>query len=209
MNKLLLSLIASFFVFGSALAQTGKGHKYVGGSFYFNYDKNGTTTNYSFDTGTTVYTQKDMVSLNIAPEFGFFLSDKWAIGIQPGYTRTSGTEISSFYSDVNSAQNYTYANDYHTDYVGLAINLRYYWMLSEKVGIFPQFGISSSHILNDFTNGGLTIGGSPNVVFFPTPKLGINMGFGNASYYYNYRSGNTIVNLSLSNSFNFGLNYYW
>jgi hypothetical protein len=54
--------------------------------------------NYNYDTGVTQYFNNDIVSFNISPEFGFFLSDKWAIGIQPGYSRVSGTEVSNFYS---------------------------------------------------------------------------------------------------------------
>ncbi|RFZ90883.1 hypothetical protein D0C36_18200 [Mucilaginibacter conchicola] len=208
MKKTLL-FIFSVFLVSTASAQIGKGQKYFGGSLYVNYDRDGNTTNYTFPTGTTVYTQRNLLNLNISPEFGFFLNNHWALGIQPGYSRISGTEISSFYSDTNTTQNFTTTHDYHTDYVGLTVNLRYYWMLSDKVGIFPQFGVSSSHVLNDFTNGGLSIGGGPNLVFFPTQKLGVNMGFGNASYNYNYRSGNTVLNLSLSNTFTFGLNYYW
>ncbi|HEK21294.1 hypothetical protein [Mucilaginibacter sp.] len=209
MKKTLLTAILLFSLSTALLAQTGEGYKYLGGSIYFNYNRDGNTTNYTYPTGNVVYTQEHLLNLNISPEFGFFMSKNWALGIQPGYTRASGREVSNFYSNQNSASNFTTVNSFHTDYIGLAVNLRYYWMFNDKVGIFPQFGVSTSHILNDFSNGGLTIGGTPNVVFFPTPKLGVNMGFGNASYYYNYRSGNTVVNLSVSNSFNFGLNYYW
>ena len=209
MKKLLLITFAALFIFGTASAQTGKGHKYLGGSFTFNYDEDGTVQNVNFDSGTTQYFNKDIVSFNISPEFGFFLSDKWAIGIQPGYSRVSGTETSNFYSSVNEANNYSYTRKYHTDIVGLAVNLRYYCMLTDKFGIYPQMGISTSHIANDFTNGHFAAYAGPNVVFFPTPKVGLNMGFGNISYQYNYLSHGSFVNASLNNNFNFGINYYF
>jgi hypothetical protein len=209
MKKLLLTAITSLFIFCAALAQTGKGHKYLGGSFTFSYDEDGTVQNYNFDTGVTQYLNHDIVSFNISPEFGFFLSDKWAIGIQPGYSRVSGTETSNFYSNVNAANNYSYTSKYHTDIIGLAINLRYYCMLTDKFGIYPQMGISSSHIANNFTNGHFAAYAGPNVVFFPTPKVGLNMGFGNISYQYNYLSHGSFVNASLNNNFNFGINYYF
>ena len=209
MKKLLLIAITTLFIVGSASAQTGKGHKYLGGSFTFSYDEDGTVQNYNFDTGVTQYLNHDIISFNVSPEFGFFLSDKWAIGIQPGYSRISGTETSNFYSNTNPANNYTYTRKYHTDIVGLAVNLRYYCMLTDKFGIYPQMGISTSHIANDFTNGHLAAYAGPNVVFFPTPKVGLNMGFGNISYQYNYLSHGSFVNASLNNNFNFGINYYF
>jgi hypothetical protein len=209
MKKILLITFAALFIFGTASAQTGKGYKYIGGSFTFNYDEDGTVQNINFDSGTTQYFNKDIVSFNISPEFGFFLSDKWAIGIQPGYSRVSGTETSNFYSSVNEANNYSYTRKYHTDIVGLAINLRYYYMVNDKIGFYPQFGVSTSHIANDFTNGHFSAYAGPNVVFFPTPKIGLNMGFGNAGYQYNYLSHGSVLSLSLNNSFNFGVNYYF
>jgi hypothetical protein len=208
MKKLLLTAI-TVLIFGAAFAQTGKGHKFIGGSFNFSYDEDGTVQNYNFDTGVTQYFNHNITSFNISPEFGFFLNDKWAIGIQPGYSRVSGTETSNFYSSVDQSKNYTYTRKYHTDIIGLAINVRYYCMLTDKFGIYPQMGISTSHIANNFTDGNLSVYGGPNVVLFPTPKVGLNMGFGNASYHYNYLSHGSFFNLSLNNSFNFGINYYF
>ncbi|RYU91556.1 hypothetical protein EWM62_06345 [Mucilaginibacter terrigena] len=209
MKKLLLITFAVLFVSAAASAQTGKGHKYLGGAFTFSYDEDGTVQNYNFDTGVTQYFNKDIVSFNISPEFGFFLSDKWAIGIQPGYSRVSGTEVSNFYSSTDPTKNYSYTSKYHTDIIGLAINLRYYCMITEKFGIYPQMGISSSHIANNFTDGHFAAYAGPNVVFFPTPKVGLNMGFGNVSYQYNYLSHGSFLNASLNNNFNFGINYYF
>ncbi|MBB5394859.1 hypothetical protein [Mucilaginibacter sp. AK015] len=209
MNKLLLTTITALFIFFTASAQTGKGHKYIGGSFTFSYDEDGTVQNVNFDSGTTQYFNKNIIRFNISPEFGLFLGDKWAIGVQPGYSRVSGTEISNFYSDTDPTKNYSYTSKYHTDVIGLALNIRYYCMLTDKFGIYPQAGISSSHIANNFTDGHFAAFAGPNVVFFPTPKVGLNMGFGNISYQYNYLSHGSFVNASLNDNFVFGINYYW
>jgi hypothetical protein len=209
MKKLLLITFTALFIFGTASAQTGKGQKYLGGSFTFSYDQDGTVQNFNYDSGTTQYFNKDIVSFNISPEFGFFLNDKWAIGIQPGYSRVSGTEVSNFYSSTNTANNYSYTHKYHTDIVGMQINLRYYCMFNNKFGIYPQAYLATVHNVNSFGTGSLSLGAAPNVVFFPSPKIGLNMGFGNAGYRYNYKSGGSSVNLSLNNSFNFGVNYYF
>jgi hypothetical protein len=209
MKRHLLTLLLMLFAAGMASAQIGKGHKFVGGSFALNYDEAGTLTYYNYTQGTTQYINKNILSFNVNPEFGWFLGDNLTLSIQPGYSRVSGTETSNYFSNNNTADNYSNTRDYHTDIVGLGINLRYYWMLSDKFGIFPQVGISSNHVLNNFTVGSLTVGGSPNVVFFPTKKLGINMGVGNAWYNYNYQTNGSTVALNLNSNFNFGLNYYW
>jgi hypothetical protein len=209
MKKLLLTAIISIFIFGAASAQTGKGHKYLGGSFNFSYDEDGTVQNFNYDSGLTQYYNYKITKFNFSPEFGFFLSDKWTIGIQPGYSRVSGTETSNFFSTTNTAKNYSFTDKYHTDIIGLAINLRYYCMFNDKFGIYPQMGISSSHLANSFSNGHFAAFAGPNVVFFPSPKVGLNMGFGNLSYQYNYKSRGSFVNASLNNNFNFGVNYYF
>ncbi|MFD0765340.1 hypothetical protein ACFQZI_10795 [Mucilaginibacter lutimaris] len=209
MKKLLLTAITSVFILGAAQAQVGKGHKFIGGSFNFSYDEDGTVQNFNFDSGVTQYFNYKITNFNISPEFGFFVGNKLAIGIQPGYSRVSGTETSNFYSATTPASNYSYTNKYHTDIVGLAINLRYYCMVNDKFGFYPQMGVSTSHVANDFTNGHFAAYAGPNVVFFPSPKVGLNMGFGNISYQYNYLSHSNFVNASLNNNFNFGVNYYF
>jgi hypothetical protein len=208
--KLLLLPLFIFTLIGSVSAQTDKGNFYIGGSLYYNYDGGpGTTTLYTFTTGTTNYTVNNLTTFQFSPEFGYFLSKKWAIGIQPNYSRSSGTETNVFTSFTDPATNFTKVDDYHTDVIGLTVSLRYYCMLTDKIGIFPQFGISSQNDLKNFSNGALTFLASPNIVFFPTPKLGINMGFGNIKYATDYHFNNSYVNIGFNNAISFGLNYYW
>ncbi|GGG99621.1 outer membrane beta-barrel protein [Mucilaginibacter phyllosphaerae] len=209
MKKILLTAITLILFVGASSAQIGKGHKYLGGSFNFSYDEDGTTQNYIFDTGISQYSNYKIVSFNISPEFGFFLNDKWAIGIQPGYSRVSGTETTNFASTSSAVSSYTYTNKYHTDIIGLAVNLRYYYMINDKFGIYPQMGLSTTHNADNLNNGHLSAFAGPNVVFFPSPKVGLNMGFGNLSYQYSYLTKGSYFNASLNNNFNFGVNYYF
>ena len=194
----------------SASAQVNKGNYYVGGSLSYNYDGGpGTTTQYNFSTGTTNYTVNNVATFQISPEFGYFLSKNWSIGIQPNYSRSSGTETNAFTSTTVGINSYTTVNNYHIDVVGLTLNFRYYCMLTDKIGIYPQFGISSQNNIKDFSNGEITLLASPNIVFFPTPKLGINMGFGNVKYATDYHFKSNVVNVGLNDAIFFGLDYYW
>lgn len=205
-------LILSLFmltIIGSASAQVDKGSYYLGGSLYYNYDGGpGTTTVYNFSTGYTAYTVSKLTTFQINPEFGYFLSKKWAIGIQPNYSRSSGTETNVFTSYTDATHDYTAVDTYHIDVVGLTVNFRYYCMLTDKIGVFPQFGISSQNNIKDFKNGEITVLATPNIVFFATPKLGINLGFGNAKYATDYHFNNSYVNVGFNNTISFGLNYY-
>ncbi len=90
--NLLILFISLFAIIDSASAQTEKGNFYIGGSLYYNYDGGpGTTTVYNYPTGTTNYTVNNLASFQFNPEFGYFLSKNWSIGIQPNYSRSSQT----------------------------------------------------------------------------------------------------------------------
>ncbi|CAN5245546.1 hypothetical protein BH09BAC6_BH09BAC6_18880 [soil metagenome] len=209
MKQKLLLLIIFLISSIAVMAQIGKGQHYIGGSLSYNYDSYGSSSTYNFNTGYTIYANKNISTFAINPQVGFFISDKWSIGIQPIYSRTSGTASSSFYSYSTPANNYVSSDNYHTSVLGLGINLRYYYMITDKVGFFPEFGLSSINNLTYFKYGTLTLGGSPNIVFFPTPKIGVNLGFGKIAYSFDYQAKTSIFNLGLNNNIAFGLNYYW
>ena len=155
--RLLILSIFTILIVSSASAQIDKGSHYIGGSLYYNYDGGpGTTTLYTYPTGTTLYTVSGITTFQINPEFGYFFSKKWAIGIQPNYSYSSGTETNAFTSTTTGINSFTTSDQYHLNIVGLTISLRYYYMLTDKIGVFPQFGISSQNAVKDFGNGELT-----------------------------------------------------
>jgi hypothetical protein len=206
---LLASVLLLSGIFSASAQDVGKGCFYIGGSFNYNYDQAGTSTTYTYPTGTTLYTNEHVTNIQLSPDFGFFLSKNWAVGIQLGYNRVSGTEINAYTADDNTTTSYTTVHNYHTDAFGLGAHVRYYWMLSDRVGIFPQFGFTTSNDVNNFNDGTLAIGGNPNIVFFATPRLAINLGFGNIEYDLNYLSKTSSFNVGLNTNIGFGLNYYW
>lgn len=209
-QKLLLSLLFLFTCGVATLsAQTNRGQLFAGGSLSYNYDSYGTTSNYTFIGGYTIYQNKNISVFNFNPEIGYFLSDNFSVSLQPAFSHTSGTEISNYYSYTTAADNNFTTNDYHSSAAGVSINIRYYWMITNKVGIFPQFGIGTLNNTKHFDYGTLTVAASPNIVFFPTPNLGINLGFGKAVYNMDYQTKESTFNAGLNNNFSFGVNYYW
>jgi hypothetical protein len=191
------------------IAQPKKGKFYLGGSFNYNYNTYGSMTTYNFSSGYTHYFLTNVSAFSINPEFGYFLSNKWSIGIQPTYQRNSGTETSYFYSYTNSANNYISTDNYHSNIAGVGIIIRYYAMITEKFGFFPQLGVSTLNNISKPSYGTLNIAAVPNFVFFATPKLGVNLGFGNLSYNLDYQTKNHGINAGLNNNITFGLNYFW
>lgn len=210
MKQKLLALSILFFVFISAAsAQTGKGAFYLGGSVSYDYSSFGSTSTYNFNNGYTDYTTTKIAALSIRPEIGFFISNKWSIGVQAVYSRTSGTETSKYYSYTNSADNYVSSDKYHDDIAGIGVHARYYCMITDKFGFFPELGISTLNNTTYFKYGTLSIGSTPNFVFFPTPKLGVNLGFGGLAYNLDYQTKDSTFHLGLNDNISFGLNYYW
>lgn len=209
--RLLLSafLLPAIFT-GNALAQAQKGQTFIGGSLGVNYDGNtGGSTYIPYLEGFTQYSISKTTTVQINPEFGYFISDNWSVSLQPTFSHSSGTETSYYTDYTNVNNNYLYSDKYNLNMIGIGINFRYYWMFTEKVGVFPQFGISDTNNIKQFGYGILGAGANANLVFFPTPDLGINLGFGNLAYNLNYKTHISTFNFGLNNSLMLGLNYYF
>ncbi|HVW97406.1 MAG TPA: hypothetical protein VHA56_15645 [Mucilaginibacter sp.] len=207
------ALLAFFFLLiaglGTSYAQTQKGGFYLGGSFSYDYSSFGSSSTTTFTNGTTYYSTTGINTVSVRPEFGFFISDNWSIGIQPVYSRTGGTETSNFVSSVDQTQNFVSSDKYHNTILGLGLHARYYCAISDKFGFFPEFGIATLNNSKYFNYGTFSVGATPNFVFFPTPKLGVNLGFGGVSYNVDYQTKDDTFHFGLNDSISFGLNYFW
>ncbi|MCR8557077.1 hypothetical protein KXD93_05465 [Mucilaginibacter sp. BJC16-A38] len=208
-QKLLAFFILLISISTAASAQTTKGTFYLGGSVSYDYSSFGSSSVIDYSEGYTNYVTSKIGNLSIRPEIGFFISDKWSIGVQAVYSRNSGTETSNYFSYTNSADNYVSSDKYHTDVAGIGVHARYYCMISDKFGFFPELGISTLNNTTYFKYGTFSIGTTPNFVFFPTQKLGVNLGFGGLAYNLDYQTKDSTFHLGLNDNISFGLNYYW
>jgi hypothetical protein len=82
-------------------------------------------------------------------------------------------------------------------------------MLSDKFGFFPEFGVSTVNNTTYFSYGTFSVGATPNFVFFPTTKLGVNLGFGGLAYNLDYKTNDATFHFGLNDNISFGLNYFW
>ena len=128
---ILLGLVASFLLCaGNASAQD-----YIGGSFSFNGNSNKTTmSSTSYRTGGTV--------LSIAPDLGWFLGDKWAVGVRPWVGFGSNTD-----SDENLSKTFTLGVNPYARYQVLGHNRFGLWAEADpKIGYTQNKSEDREHV---------------------------------------------------------------
>ena len=200
MKKIILSMVAVL-ALSTANAQDKKESKgfgfsegdiYVGGMLKYNNEKN--------DNGTTSVTTS---SSTIAPEAGYFLTDKFAItlGVALGNTDNGTTKTKTFGANVGG---------------------RYYFLnMGERFKTYTNFGLGFGSDDNggngaDKTNT-FSIGGGLGINYFVTSNLAIDFQLSNVIGYSSEKTGdvktNSIdVNANVFNNFfgstaSFGLIY--
>jgi hypothetical protein len=177
MKNLFTVGVATLLLSLTGFAQNGKGKWLVGSVIDFNSRTNSTTLNQA----NPVESKSTQVS--VYPRVGYFLADRWAVGIAPGwsYNKQNGTAETNI--------NRTYS---------IAPFVRYYQPVGEKLGIFGELGgisYTTTRADRNSTNGqmiqkssfqNVNLGASvrPGVVYFITPKIGIETSFGSVGFGY-------------------------
>jgi hypothetical protein len=183
MRNLFTVSVATLLLSLTGFAQNGKGKWLVGSVVEFG-TRTGTTT---INQSNPVESKSTQVS--VYPRVGYFFADRWAVGLVPGlsYTKQTGS--------AETSTNRAYS---------IAPFVRYYQPVGEKLGIFGELsGISYTSGSGDrnATNGGMISKSSfqnvnlgayvrPGVVYFITPKIGLETSFGSVGFGY-FTSKNT------------------
>lgn len=172
----------------SGFAQTDKGKVMLGGNTSYFYNK----TNYSSSQAT------------IIPSFGYFIKNNLAIGSDFTYTR-----YKNLYNSNNGINNYNISNG-----IGVSPFIRYYKFIENKLAFFGQANIGAMHSHSHYTENtsnptSNTIAGNinlkPGLVYFISPKIGVELTFGGISYFYNHISFDNNSPEINSQNFNFNL----
>lgn len=134
MKKILFCLVLLSFVMPFAKAQS-VGDKWVGGSIGFTTSKE--------DDKLRTY------DYNIVPEFGYILSDRFALGIALGYDHAE--YVSSYHSAENAFSDYV---DYVVDKNGFVVNpfVRYTILKGSIGGLFVDGGINYKYYKIQYHN---------------------------------------------------------
>ena len=210
-----ISFIAFVFIFISNLnAQVGQGF-FLGGSSGFSISSS------ESKDGSTAVKGPTTTTYNIMPRVGYYFTDEFAAGVIVGYAgstvrSTTGVETTTSSNTINAAIFGRYAMG-----IGEETNFAFFGDLS--VGISSTTGkteVGSSSTKAD-PKLDFYLGLSPGIIFFPTPKFGLEASIGNIFYLGistitnvdNEEETDMNTNISFLNfntmSFNLGLNYYF
>jgi hypothetical protein len=207
----------------SGYSQIEKGKKIIGGQFGLS------GSNYSrVDSSTSYKSATSMFQIN--PKIGYFIKDNFAIGVIGNFTISGGNGKKV---DINS----TSTSKGRSISFGVGGFARYYIKISDKFHFFVNGNILYTHSpythleytptsnIQVFTSqpptfNTISIAVSPGLVYFPSPKLGIEASFGNLTYNYLASKNKTVsynnhynsssYGFTMSPAFlNLGMNYYF
>ena len=191
MKNLFTVAVAILFTSLTGFAQQARGKWLVGGGIE-STSINSTTTN---PTRENKFSQ-----LSINPKVGYFFADRWAVGLAPGY---------AFLNQKDSAQ-VSKGRGYNA-----GVFVRYYQPIGEKLALFGELngiGYGAGNTTRTFVGSPLTqeltyrnfsIGAfiRPGIVYFITPKIGLETSFNGLSLgYFNNKNTSILRNVPASRS---------
>lgn len=170
MKKRIYLIVIIVFAANYANCQLTKGNWMIGGGASFRSSK--------YETNTSAYSKQTLV--NLSGDVGYFIIDKLAIGLKPGYERTGTKGNSNPLNDIN-------VNTYN-----IGPFARYYFLDAEKyVNIFSevsyQYGImkTSQGVSQNSNN----FSGVLGCAAFFNSSVALEFTLGYSSYLYNNNSG--------------------
>jgi hypothetical protein len=214
MRKSLLTFIAIVTI-TNCYSQTEKGKKIIGGQF------NLSSYNYS-DLDTLFKFDRNYLEFQIVPSFGYFIKDNFAIGVNLNFGFSNSTEKNA--NSYNTLTETTAkANSISYGGGGFA---RYYKKIADKFFFYANGEVAYTYKVqkSDYSTSNpnyvypptspahqevqyntISVEINPGLVYFATPKLGIQTSFGDIFY-----NNSTSKNISLlhdnhNNSHNYGI----
>jgi len=204
MKKVILIAMACFAII-TCQSQTEKGKMFIGGLINFS---DGNTSYY--DTSGLTGTSKNY-HFQITPNYGYFIKDNFAIGVNLNYLTQSTTNDNTNNSAANI--NYTQTKNIY----GAGVFARYYkklignFMFIANGSIAYNYEVDGETGISDPINENNKINSfnvtiTPGLVYFISPKFGLETTFGNLNYSYSSTKNNDTSSQSKINTSNFGLN---
>ncbi|UOQ66101.1 hypothetical protein [Hymenobacter volaticus] len=197
-QKLALGALLMGTTMGVAQAQTEAGKLLLNGRISYFNTKSESSSIGSIDYPLSTQENNRSVGFTFSPQISFFVANNLALGIATEIS--TGRNIAS-YTQFNSTDNtYLYGNSKSTSRgINIGPFVRYYKMIGEKTGFYGQLDgryqyqsqKTNSNYLgslnrNDYyetkTTGG-AVNLTPGFVYFPSPKVGLELTMGGLSYY--------------------------
>lgn len=194
----ILSFLLAFGI-NLSIAQTTKGTQFLGLTVGFGIGDSKTT-------GISPLEQTQL-SFSFAPQYSYFIADKWELGGSVGYSYSKSKY--TYLEDENSNSEYK-LNSY-----GSSLFLRRHILITEKIalraGPYASYSYGKEKNEPKETNPEydpdskmFSTGVNLGIEFFPVERLGISANLANISYQYQKTGGLPYENLT-HNSFNAGL----
>lgn len=220
MKKALL-VSMTIFTITTAYSQTEKAKKFIGGRISLNGNNNSYLD-------TVAKRGEHGFKIQIMPNYGYFIKDNLVVGanLNLGINNSSST-----YGYINFPPDQTYKS--HSIIYGIGGFARYYKKITDNFLFFLNGGISYSYEterieqttythpvlpVQEILTNNISFGAYPGLVYFITPKLGIEAGLGNLNYNISSSKNKTILNGNKTvsdsyginlNTLSFGLSYYF
>jgi hypothetical protein len=185
MKKFLILIAVLLFTYSISNAQTEKGTQTLGVNLGFTSNTSNNLSISTFDNSTTTLNSKT-TNFNIGPNYSYFIADKIDIAVTLSYNSSVLNNKDNTNSYPLKQSNYNY---------GGSINIRKYFMYANKFGIRtgPYIGYANGgqKILYTGTNAPSDLNSKSNyynaginldMVYYPTPKLGIAATLANLAY---------------------------
>jgi hypothetical protein len=159
MKKVILSLVAVVALAFGANAQTDKGSMFIGGTLGFSSEK-------------VEGADESATAFEIAPRFGYFVADNFAIGLGVGFTSTkeavpNAEAATSFFVNPFARYYVPTAGENFKFFAELGVNYSTGDFLTTQDGIIGAFPVEASAF-------GVNL--SPNFAFFPASNWAIEFG---------------------------------
>lgn len=210
MKKLLFGLLTTF-ILVAGNAQTDAGNMFIGGTLNF-----GTAS--FFNPDSSGYFKGSTFDFAIAPEFGYFVADNFAVGVSVFFGSATATSYSMYYS-LTQKQKVSelgfggglfgqYFIELNKDlYLTFKGTLGYYNIVGETSFTTPAFlglpettTIISKHSINEIS---FTI--IPSIEYFVNDNLSLSLGFGNLYFSQLWTKNLQLIDPVSFSTTNFGL----
>jgi hypothetical protein len=200
----------------TSYSQTEKGKMFIGGQVTLS----GNTTS---NSDTSYKSDNNSIGFTVAPNFGYFIMDNFAIGANVNLGVSNSTQKQDYPNQTPSEYTYKYntlsfgIGGFARYYINITDNFKFYfngginYLHQTKKTTYsnndPNYVYSTSNPANQVTPiNNISLFISPGVVYFVTPKIGIQAAFGNINYSYSSSKNTSLTYANHSNSSSFGVN---
>ncbi|MDQ3292663.1 MAG: hypothetical protein M3Q05_15360, partial [Bacteroidota bacterium] len=117
--------------------------------------------------------QVNQKGFSAGPQAGLFITNNLAVGLTVNYKHSKMRDYNSYDSSFQNTQSQT---------IAFGPFARYYYFIRPELAIFGQGAITYNHDFNEENYFGLSTNVAPGLIYFISPKIGLEMNLGGITY---------------------------